>query len=272
MPLIPTGTVIHPAMDMFADGDDPDTYADLEVMEGLTVTFTPTITTGVVWHGPDGDVSLRPRPVKGHYSAEGKLCLVRRDGSFSGVEGVRLAITDAPQMEPSGWKWHVRWEDDAFPAGKFSLSEGTFNLSTVVLGGALPTPLPSMVDSLLVAYTDLRQLILDNPGGGGSVPWGSIPNQPEVIAAGPTVQHARDSIGAAAAAAIPTRESLAILNVDNTSDADKPVSTATQTALDAKVDSLPGASGAFAGIVTEAELATLPGPPVGTSAFVVVVP
>lgn len=51
--------------------------------------------------------------------------------------------------------------------------------------------------------------------------WSTLPNKPETFA--PTAHtHTKDKVG--------------LNNVDNTSDADKPISTATQTALNAKLD------------------------------------
>lgn len=59
-------------------------------------------------------------------------------------------------------------------------------------------------------------------GGGGTVAWDDVTDKPAVIAAGPDQASVRNSIG--------------LGNVNNTSDANKPVSTATQTALDAKAN------------------------------------
>lgn len=67
-------------------------------------------------------------------------------------------------------------------------------------------------------------------GGGGSTAWNDITGKPAVIAAGATATEAKTAIG--------------LENVSNTSDANKPVSTAQQEALDEKA---PKASPAFTG-------------------------
>lgn len=59
-----------------------------------------------------------------------------------------------------------------------------------------------------------------------SVDWSSVTGKPAVIAAGATMTEAKTAIS--------------LQNVDNTSDLDKPISTATQTALDGKVDKVVG--------------------------------
>lgn len=63
-------------------------------------------------------------------------------------------------------------------------------------------------------------------GSSGSVAWGDITERPAVIAAGATQTEAKTAIS--------------LENVDNTSDINKPISTATQTALDNKVDKVTG--------------------------------
>ena len=279
-PTVPTGVVIHPALEMFADADDPDEYADLHLIVGLTVTFTPEIKGGVVWHAPSGDVSLRPLKVTGKYNAAGQLCLLKRDGAVSPNEGVRLAVTDHPLMEPSGWKWRAEWENNAFPSGTFSLASGqVFNLSAVVLGGALPVARPTLVDQLLVAYTDLRQLILDNPGGGGGpADWDTLQNRPAVVAAGSSKAIARAAIDAIAATDVAEKADAAVVNAAlalkaNATSLSAKADTATVDAalalkanassLATKANALSGAPGTFWGVRTAAEWAAL-GAPTGT--------
>lgn len=63
-------------------------------------------------------------------------------------------------------------------------------------------------------------------GSAGSVAWGDITGKPAVIAAGATQTEAKTAIS--------------LENVDNTSDVNKPISIATQTALDNKVDKVTG--------------------------------
>jgi len=236
-PPVPTGTVIHPALEMFADSDDPDILADLHLLSGLTVKFTPEI-KAAVWHAASGDVSLKPSVVTGKYNDAGNLVLVRKDGTPSTVEGVRLAITDDPLMEPSGWKWRAEWDNTAFPSGTFSLSAGqVFNLSEVVLGGLITVAAPGVLTQLIASAADLRAAIVEG-GTGGVADWDTLTNRPVVVAAASTKALARAEIDAIAATDLPdapTKSSLGLDSVNNTTDADKPVSTATQTALNRRV-------------------------------------
>jgi hypothetical protein len=61
--------------------------------------------------------------------------------------------------------------------------------------------------------------------------WNTISNKPAVIAAGADQASARTAIGAGTAS---TKADVGLGNVDNTSDVNKPISTATQTALNNK--------------------------------------
>lgn len=90
-----------------------------------------------------------------------------------------------------------------------------------------------------------------------STPWAGITDKPLVIAAGADAASARLVIDAASTVELNTKAPIdnptftgtvsgvtkamvGLANVDNTSDADKPVSTATQTALNDKVDKVAG--------------------------------
>jgi hypothetical protein len=83
---------------------------------------------------------------------------------------------------------------------------------------------------------------------GGAADWNTLTNKPAVIAAGADQAMARAAIGAGtsdlvigvtsttakAGDYVPTKAEVGLGNVDNTSDANKPVSSATQTALNGK--------------------------------------
>lgn len=236
-PPVPTGTVFHPALEMFADADDPDTLADLHLISGLTVKFTPEI-KAAVWHAASGDVSLKPSVVMGVYNDAGNLVLLRKDGTPSTVEGIRLAITDDPLMEPSGWQWRAEWDNTAFPSGSFSLSAGeVFNLSEVVLGGLISVAAPGVLTQLIASAADLRAAIAEG-GTGGVADWDTLANRPVVVAAASTKALARQAIDAIAATDLPsapTKSSLGLDKVANTTDAEKIVSNPTQAALDRRV-------------------------------------
>lgn len=81
---------------------------------------------------------------------------------------------------------------------------------------------PSGIVALIGDAVDIR----GPAGSAGSVAWGDITDKPAVIAAGATATEAKTAIS--------------LQNVDNTSDLDKPISTATQTALDGKVAKVVG--------------------------------
>lgn len=81
---------------------------------------------------------------------------------------------------------------------------------------------PSGIVALIGDAVDIR----GPAGSAGSVAWGDITDKPAVIAAGATATEAKTAVS--------------LQNVDNTSDLDKPISTATQTALDGKVDKVTG--------------------------------
>lgn len=88
-------------------------------------------------------------------------------------------------------------------------------------------------------------------GSAGSVAWGDIAGKPVVIAAGATQTEAKTVIS--------------LENVDNTSDVNKPISTATQTALDNKVDKVTG-KGLSTEDYTTAEKSKLAGIAAGATA------
>ena len=88
-------------------------------------------------------------------------------------------------------------------------------------------------------------------GSAGSVDWGDIAGKPVVIAAGATQTEAKTVIS--------------LENVDNTSDVNKPISTATQTALDNKVDKVTG-KGLSTEDYTTAEKSKLAGIAAGATA------
>ena len=81
---------------------------------------------------------------------------------------------------------------------------------------------PSGIVALIGDAVDIR----GPAGSAGNVAWGDITGKPAVIAAGATATEAKTAVS--------------LQNVDNTSDLDKPISTATQTALDGKVDKVTG--------------------------------
>ncbi len=114
----------------------------------------------------------------------------------------------------------------------------------------------------------------------GTADWSAITNKPAVIAAGTDQATARSSIGAGTSNLIlgttsstakagdyaPTKSDVGLGNVDNTSDANKPLSTAMQTALNLKLnsadlDSQTASNIAASGSNTRAALATV----IGTS-------
>ena len=88
-------------------------------------------------------------------------------------------------------------------------------------------------NDLLAALTTRVAALEAGGGGGGTADWNTLTNKPAVIAAGATAAAARTVIQ--------------LDQVNNTDDLDKPISTATQTALNAKANT---ASPTFTGTVT----------------------
>jgi hypothetical protein len=125
---------------------------------------------------------------------------------------------------------------------------------------------PDAVNATSIANGSISEALLDSAvqaklnATAGTPDWNTITNKPAVIAAGADQAAARAVIGAGtsnlaigtssttakAGDYVPTKAEVGLGNVDNTSDAGKPVSTATQTALNAKA---PLASPTFTGTV-----------------------
>lgn len=117
-----------------------------------------------------------------------------------------------------------------------AIADNAVNAATIQDGSITETQLNSAVQTKLNA-------------NGGTPAWADITNKPAVIASGVDQAAARLAIGAGtsnlvigttnttakAGDYVPTKAEVGLSNVDNTSDSNKPVSTATQTALNTKL-------------------------------------
>jgi hypothetical protein len=97
---------------------------------------------------------------------------------------------------------------------------------------------PNAVDAVTIADGSITEALLDSTiqaklNANDSPDWNDLVNKPAAIAAGATQADARTAIGAGTAS---TKLDVGLGNVDNTTDLNKPISTATQTALDGKAN------------------------------------
>ena len=193
-PQMPTFLVTHSAMEFFADGDDVNIHPDLYAIPGLKVKFTARISrNGVVetlraavWTDDSGEVhTLIPGTPRGIYNEFGKLRLLGKDGTPSSTQGVRLAMTSATAMVPSGWFWFAEWDNAALPSGvvEAPANGDPFDLSSVVLGSVVPGD-ATFYEDLLTAATDLQAAI--DAGeivtGGFSGAYGDLTGTPTAFA------------------------------------------------------------------------------------------
>jgi hypothetical protein len=144
------------------------------------------------------------------------------DGSFT----VTLAATDDPDLVPADFTYRVRPMIDGLPMPAFSVSVPSGSAQDLAdiapvpgTGGTLPEgPLDPAVADLVpgpsLTHDALVDLIaLEAPGGGGG---GAV-----------------DSVNGHTGVVVLAKSDLSLGNVDNTSDVNKPVSTATSTAITA---------------------------------------
>jgi hypothetical protein len=164
-------------------------------------------------------------------------------------------------------------------------ADGTLKDNTVTANVLAPNSVSNAaiasnaVNALSIADGSITEALLDNDvqtklnGSGAAPDWSAITNKPPVIGAGADQAAARTAIGAGTSNVTlagngsattasrsdhaHSKSDVGLGNVDNTSDPNKPISAATQTALNAKA---PLASPTFTGIVT------VPTPTNGTDA------
>lgn len=142
---------------------------------------------------------------------------------LNGVLSRQIYACDAEGWGPADWTWEVRMR-----AGSgwrtFTLLASVDDTDGVNLGDIVASDTPP---SSGVAYAPINHTHADLGGGGGS---GAV-----------------DSVNGRTGVVVLTKADVGLSSVDNTSDAGKPVSTATQTALNLKA---PLASPAFTGTPT----------------------
>ena len=202
--------------------------------------------------------------------------------------------TDDPDIQQTGWKVTIQvafsggQTTEAYvidvPIANRPIADGGngvgVNLRTIALTSQIPPQVAmygvGVAGGLAVLSAD-GQAVLDANGnpitgsGGGPADWDTLADKPAVIAAGDTAAEARAAIsaqpagsyataaqGAKADSAVQpaglTKTAVGLGNVDNTSDANKPVSTAQAAAISAAINSL--VSGAPGTLDTLAEIAT----------------
>lgn len=250
------GTVVGRFLTTVVDSADLDRYPDVIAATG-TVTFTPNAT---YYKNTALPATFITTPQVGTIDATGYLVDHRNS------PGVVLMATDHSDLSPSGWTYRVTMSINGRQFTPFDIevpAGGTVDLTTVmpaassagtvvVVSEAARIAAEGFADDAAVSAaqaqaivdsisTDLEQAIEDyfedNPVGGG-VPDGGTTGQ--------TIKKNTATNGDVSWATL-TKTDVGLGSVDNTSDASKPVSTATQTALDLKANS---ASPTLTGTVT----------------------
>jgi hypothetical protein len=199
---------------------------------------------------------------------------------------VRFPAADDPDIVQTGWTVTVSEALQSGGGKKYSIQPllsqldnpiPGINLGTIEVPPGSPTvPAPMYAKGVAGGVASLDETakipleqIPDDIGGGVSS-WDDLEDKPAVIAAGATAAAARDAIGAQPAGSYATaaqgakadsavqpagltKSAVGLGAVDNTSDADKPVSTAQAAAITAAINSL--VSGAPGTLDTLAEIA-----------------
>lgn len=264
------GTVVWKVLNATADGFDADTEPDLVGVNGV-VRFTPSVSKWTVVGDGSAPVTLLGVAVTGNI-VNGVLF------DAMGQTGVTL-VADNGATNPAGWTWTA-----AYTIGNVSGSI-TFSLAAgEVVDLTTKTPV-GVSNGVLITQGPKGDK--GDPGPQGiQGPAGNGAADASATVKG-VVQLAGDLGGTAAAPTVPglankapisnptftgtvsgvTKSMVGLANVDNTSDANKPVSSAQQTALNTKAS----VSGGVTAIqqITAAAYAAL-GTKVATTLYVIV--
>jgi hypothetical protein len=166
---------------------------------------------------------------------------------IEGALDVDLLYVDSPGWTPQDWAYEVVIKRGSLPRSYTLaplIADGSVNLGDLRLPDYTPTP-----GVEYVTPSDLQQAI--DEISAGAVDWSAILNKPSVFPADlsslATVATSGAYTDLSGKPTIPsTKADVGLGNVDNTSDVNKPVSTAQQTALNLKA---PIASPTFTGTV-----------------------
>jgi hypothetical protein len=239
-----TGRIVATIADRIGD---PDVNPDVVPVYGK-VRFTPSVDAAI--SSTEGAIIL-PTPIEADLDEQGYI-------SINGVRGASLIATDSPDLNPSGFTYTVSFIDlkfDKFPLAYKSFSMAlpagtTVDLSTVtpvktsngatIIRGAQGDPGPSAYEAWLSlgntgTVYDFIVSLKGEPGGGGYVkPTDGIPASDLAAGVRTSLGKADTALQTAPVASVAgrtgavtlTKADVSLGNVDNTSDAAKPVSTA----------------------------------------------
>jgi hypothetical protein len=239
-------------------GSEPDA-----IPAAGTIIFSPSTSLIKNVSASGGPVSIVPATVQATLDEEGYLC------GYGSTRGIILVATDDTDGNPYDWTWRAEF--------RLTESDGT---PIAVEGFSFELPGGSNIDLTVLAPVQLANGTFYNVGPQGPQgiqgiqgPQGSIENfiadaplayDPEtatitfddtdyVYTAGDNIAIVANEIAVADSPTFTgtvsgiTKSMVGLANVDNTTDANKPVSSATQTALDLKAN-LAGAT--FTGTIT----------------------
>jgi hypothetical protein len=265
---IPTGLVTAQFYFVNEDNIDADTDPDLTVVSG-TVAFTCEAKDAdgipVPLRMPTKKAVIVPMRFDAEFDSQGRLVPVGQTNV-----GIEIPATNSALFNPTGFTWKVTFNlvdvatgftvivpsfsmsvpegvtTDLVDAMPVSTAPGTITVqgpSNILTVGTVTTGAPgSSASATLTGASPTQVLGLTIPRGDTGLTGAGVP------AGGAALQLIRKNAGNTTTEWVSPDKSLVGLgNVDNTADAAKPISTATQTALDLKA---PLASPAFTGTPT----------------------
>lgn len=241
------------------DSDDTSQEPDAVPASG-TVKFKASVPYLPVGSTADGPVTVINTVFTGVLDHEGFLCTPYPLSTAPMHRGVRLIATDDPSAAVQDWTWAAEYQFDpvegakaGIPSHSFALPSGSaVDLTTLVSvpsspGYGLPqaeAAINETIVSALVVGDDLQltrrngeTFIAGNVRGDKGDKGDKGDPGDGIPAGGAALQIIRRNAGNTTTEWITLdRSHVGLTNVDNTSDADKPVSTAVASALQGKAD------------------------------------
>ena len=187
---------------------------------------------------PEGTVRFTPQRVSAVYeSGVTHVVDTTEVALVDGVLSVDLPSTNDPDITPRGWGYLVEAEFDGAPAAfviAVPYDAGSINLGSLVPLTSAPVPVGSQLSADLAAERGARiQADLELEAAvAGSQPLDADLTAIAALDSATSGVMATDGAGWIRKTYAQFKTAIGLGNVDNTSDANKPVSTATQAALD----------------------------------------
>lgn len=234
------------------DGTDTGREPDGVALSGLSFTFTANLTTAVVRNASAvPPVMIIIDPITATTNANGALV------GADLAEDIVLVASNDPALEPTGWTWTVRMTGPSIAPITFAFvapAGQRIDLSTVI---PVPPSPGSDVRAWQTAVADTLAIKADVQAIAASIEVGAVTAHNHELA---DTNGLATALAAKAPAASPTftgtvsgvtKTHVGLGNVDNTSDVNKPVSTAQSNAVAAAIAPLaPKASPTFTGTVS----------------------